>query len=242
LTSGLRGAHGHAGSVTGTSLDAKLRARIGVAALSLPRSITDAGLAAVRQEAATEIPGRARAMISAIGLRTQIDLAVRTRKPGLAAAGCGTAVAIRAGLIATPGALLRALGGLNGTRRSLSAGVAIKASEAEFVAAIDRGFVGRLDSRADTGAVIEPGLSSYVAVQQIAGPDVLAIVLAGHKTIVSTLSSGNTQEQFVTGPAVADHRITKLNHPVNRKVSTRQRDSIRMVSTRNHGDRIALLR
>jgi len=70
--------------------------------------------------------------------------------------------------------------------------------------------------RSYTSTVIEPCFVVQVSTKQVATPDKLAIVLTTDEAIVATISSGNTQEQFVLGPTITDDGITELDHPVVR--------------------------
>ena len=71
--------------------------------------------------------------------------------------------------------------------------------------------------------MIEP---CFIIEVSVSTPDELAIVLAGNETVISATSTSNAQENFISQPAISNDGVTKLDDPIVRKVSVRQRDFV----------------
>lgn len=199
------------------AIELELRTRILVAFVSPPGSLADAlGIGVGHGQGATEVSGSTRTVFPAIGVGAEIGLAIWPDNAGLALAGLGPAIAVRVGSVAIPRTIAGALGSLDDSRKRITA-IAAFLEIAVFASglgiAIDGRLIGGLVSETNTCPVVTPG---HVIEIPVAAPDVFSIVLTANEAVVPTLSSGNAQKQFVLGPAIANHGITELDHPIVR--------------------------
>jgi hypothetical protein len=155
-------------------------------------------------------------VLPAIGNGAEIGLAILPDKASLALAGLSSAIAVRVRIVATPWTVAGALGGFDDSRGSAdAAAAAFLEIPVDFALgiAIDGRLIGGLVSGSNTGTVVEPGLFVEILA---AAPDVFSIVLTADEAVVPTVSSGNAQKEFILGPAIADHGVAELNHPIVR--------------------------
>jgi len=96
------------------AIEVQFFAGISLALVAPPGSLADAFFVLIGDgEVSPKVAGRARSMLAAIGLTTEVSFAVGSNKSGLALAGLGTAVAVRVSIVASPGAISGTVRGID---------------------------------------------------------------------------------------------------------------------------------
>jgi len=182
---------------------------------STPAFLTDA-LGVVHGKISPEVQGRTRSVFTAVGGGADINVAVWSRKSSLTSAGLGTAVAIRVGVVTASRTVSRTLRGFDN-----SCHIDVTTS---ITATVNWILIGRLISRSNTSSVVTPCFIGRTSV--LSTPNIFAVMLTTNKTIVATVSSSDTQIDFVFGPTISNNGITEFDDPILGKVSAGEGNTV----------------
>jgi len=113
---GLRFAQCQTGAFSG-AIKVEFLTGVLVTPISLPGSLANALLVGIGNgQFSAEVSRRARPVLSAIGIGTEVDFAVGSRKACFALTGLGAAIAIRVGIVAPPRTVTGAFGSFDDSR------------------------------------------------------------------------------------------------------------------------------